>query len=135
MWFVPVDCFYLHSFFFSSLPLLFSCLGEPIAAILPRLEQDSEGAGLKDLGNALRPAVVRLMRAENKTLGDAKGGLEMEVGSLRAWFKCLERGPGDGMDGNDVDDGDDDDDDDDDDDEEVDGDDGHIPNQEIKERF
>lgn len=35
-------------------------------AFLQWLEQDSEGASLKDLGNALRPAVVRLMRAENK---------------------------------------------------------------------
>ena len=33
------------------------------------MEQDPEGGtSLKDLGNALRPAVVRLMRAENKML-------------------------------------------------------------------
>ena len=33
------------------------------------MEQDAEGAtSLKDLGNALRPAVVRLMRVENKML-------------------------------------------------------------------
>eukprot|EP00435_Cladocopium_sp_Y103_P074805 s43_g51.t1 len=36
-------------------------------AFLQWMEQDAEGGtSLKDLGNALRPAVVRLMRAENK---------------------------------------------------------------------
>ena len=42
--------------------------GPPSGPPLPRLE-DGEG-GLKDFGNLLRPAIVRLMRAENKMLGE-----------------------------------------------------------------